>query len=67
MPNEFTFVGEHRDDTDQLLVLGDDGNYYRYQPAQESFAQVQPDETWLVFDDGDEPISDPGDRRSTTS
>lgn len=67
MPNEFTFVGEHRDDTDQLLVLGDDGNYYRYQPAQESFAQVQPDETWLVFEDGDEAIADPADKESTTS
>ncbi len=54
MPNEFTFVGEHRDNTDQLLVLGADGNYYRYQPAQESFSQVEPDESWRFFSTSDE-------------
>ena len=60
MPNEFTFVGEHRDNSDQLLVLGADGNYYRYQPAQESFAQVEPDESWLVFPEGEEALEAAG-------
>lgn len=60
MPNEFTVVGEHRDDTTQLLVLGTDGNYYRYQPAQDRFAQIEPDDSWLVFADGDEASEDSG-------
>ena len=59
MPNEFTVVGEHRDDTSHLLVLGADGNYYRYQPARESFAQVEPDARWLVFPDRDDATEPP--------
>jgi hypothetical protein len=53
MPNEFTVVGEHRDDRTQLLVLGADGQYYRYLPAQDRFTQVEPDGAWLVFEDAD--------------
>lgn len=49
MPNEFTVVGEHKEDPLQLLVLGADGGYYGYRLAQESLHPVEPDEqTWVI-------------------
>lgn len=49
MPIDVEVVGQHRDDVDLLLVLSADGNDDRYRPARETFAQVDPDATWLVF------------------
>ncbi|HYH13361.1 MAG TPA: hypothetical protein VD789_13470 [Thermomicrobiales bacterium] len=49
MPNEFTVVGENRDDESQLLVVGTDGLYYGYQPAREHFSPVEPDESWTLY------------------
>lgn len=48
MTNEFTVVGEHKEDDLELLVLGADGNYYGYRPAQELFRPVRPDDSWLI-------------------
>ena len=62
MPNEFTVVGEHRDDSTQLLVLGADGQYYRYLLAQERFIQIEPDATWLVFEGTVESFDEPEPR-----
>ena len=54
MTNEFTVVGEHRDDELELLVLGADGSYYGYRPAQEAIRPVQlDDETWIISRDAD--------------
>ena len=54
MPNEFTVVGEHRDDASELLVLGADGQYYEYDPAREHFAVTEPDESCELFPNVDE-------------
>lgn len=54
MPNEFTVVGENRDDESELLVLGTDGKYYEYDPARERFSHTEPDEHWELFSNGDE-------------
>ncbi len=48
MTNEFTVVGEHREDELELLVLGADGSYYGYRPAQELFRSVEPDGNWVI-------------------
>lgn len=47
MTNEFTFVGENKDDDKQFLVLGDDGRYYEYDPLRESLEPVDlGDDNW---------------------
>lgn len=48
MTNEFTVIGEHRDDQTHLLVLGADGHYYGYSPAREELSPVVPNEDWIV-------------------
>ncbi len=48
MPNEFSVVGEHRDNATHLLVMGIDGLYYGYFPEHEQFTPVDPDEDWLI-------------------
>lgn len=58
MPNEFTVVGENRDDESQLLVMGTDGIYYGYQPAREHFSPVEPDESWTMYVTADEVFPD---------
>jgi len=58
MPNEFTVVGEHRDDETQLLVVGTDGMYYGYQPAREQISPVEPDEHWTVYPTASEALQD---------
>jgi len=54
MPNEFTVVGENRDDDTHLLVVGADGNYYEYDPSREHMAMTEPDEQWELFPDTEE-------------
>lgn len=52
MTNEFTVVGEHRDDELELLVLGSDGAYYGYRPAQEAIRPVELDDgVWIITRD----------------
>lgn len=48
MTNEFTVVGEHRDDATQLLVVGADGKYYGYAATRDQFSPVEPDDQWVV-------------------
>lgn len=48
MTNVFAVVGEHRDDPDHLLVLGDDGSYYDYAVTTGQAALVEPDQTWTT-------------------
>lgn len=50
MPNEFTLIGERRDDESHLLVLGEDGHYYSYLPARESLSPTELDEGWVMFE-----------------
>lgn len=54
MPVEFKIVGEHRDDPAHFLVLGTDGLYYDYDPAQERLAPTEPDAQWLFLPTLDE-------------
>lgn len=61
MPNEFTVVGENREDASELLVLGTDGKYYGYTPASEEFAPVEPDEHWVMASDENEPLDESSD------
>ncbi len=53
MPNEFSVVGEHRDDSTHLLVIGIDGQYYSYLPEREDFVPVEPGEEWVIYRDRD--------------
>ncbi|HEV2126871.1 MAG TPA: hypothetical protein VGW38_29320 [Chloroflexota bacterium] len=54
MPNEFTVVGENKDDASELLVMGADGKYYEYNPAREQLSVTEPDEQWELFPGADE-------------
>lgn len=54
MPNEFTLVGENAERTSELLVMGDDGKYYEYDPVHERFSPVEPDERWVLFPNAQE-------------
>ena len=49
MPNEFTVIGEHKEDKTQLLVVGADGEYYGYFPARELFLPIEPDDSWEMY------------------
>jgi hypothetical protein len=53
MPNEFTIIGENKDDASHFLVVGSDGNYYGYSPSQEQFTLVQIDDRWSMFASAD--------------
>jgi hypothetical protein len=46
MTNVFAVVGEHRDDPDHLLVLGDDGSYYDYTVTTGQTEPVEPTAVW---------------------
>lgn len=54
MPNEFSVVGEHRLDDTHLLVLGIDGQYYRYFPERDQFTPIEPGEEWVISQGPDE-------------
>lgn len=60
MTNEFTFVGENRDDDEQFLVRGHDGRYYEYDPLRESVEPVDPDEDTWDMTAPDEDDAEPG-------
>lgn len=48
MTSEFNVVGEHKEDDQHLLVLGDDGQHYDFSLITESFEPVQVDDSWKV-------------------
>ncbi len=48
MTNIFAVVGEHRENPDHLLVLGDDGTYYDYALTTGQTAATEPDESWCT-------------------
>ena len=54
MPNEFTVIGENKNDEAELLVQGTDGKYYEYDPARERFLQTEPDDQWEIFPEANE-------------
>ena len=49
MPNEFTVVGEHKEDESELLVMGADGKYYEYDLYRDRLSLTEPDEQWEIF------------------
>jgi hypothetical protein len=49
MPNEFTVVGEHRDNHAALLVVGADGEYYQYDLTHDRVVATELDDRWWIF------------------
>jgi hypothetical protein len=47
-PNELAVVGENKEDPEELLLLGSDGNYYAYHLPEGDPELVEPDEHWEV-------------------
>ena len=56
MTNLYVVVGEHGDNPDQFLVLGEDGNYYAWDVSAEQTRPVEPGDEWRI--DGDLPRPD---------
>jgi len=54
MPNEFTVVGEHKDDESELLVMGSDGKYYEYDLSRDRLSPTEPDDHWEIFASAEE-------------
>lgn len=48
MTNLYAVVGEHSDDPDRYLVLGDDGAFYEWDLATEQTVPVEPTEEWEI-------------------
>ena len=48
MTNVLAVVGEHRDDPDHLLLLGDDGHYYDLRLSDGATVPIQLNEEWVV-------------------
>jgi len=49
MTNIFAVVGEHRDDPDRLLVIGQDGNKYDYRVPSGQIIPAEPrEDEWQV-------------------
>jgi hypothetical protein len=59
IPPVFNVVGENRDDPDCLLLLGDDGQHYRYHLLDGTTAPAELDDHWVI--DGARSLDDPGD------
>ena len=51
----FAVVGEHRDDPDRLLLLGEDGRHYEHRLPDGPTTPVEPDDAWTLDDPGWEP------------
>jgi hypothetical protein len=47
----FAVVGQHEEDPDRWLLLGEDGQYYEYDVATEVTTPVQPKGGWVVDQD----------------
>ena len=48
IPPVFNVIGENRDDPDCLLLLGDDGQHYRYHLLDGTTAPAILDEHWVI-------------------
>jgi hypothetical protein len=53
LPTELAVVGEHKEDSDQLLLRDEDGRYYAYSMSADTASPIEPDGEWAV-----EPIPD---------
>lgn len=47
-PTELAVVGESKEDPSQLLLLGEDGQYYAYSLPDGATRTVEPDDTWDI-------------------
>jgi hypothetical protein len=59
IPPVFNVVGENRDDPDCLLLLGDDGQHYRYHLLDGTTAPAELDDHWVI--DSARSVEDHGD------
>ena len=49
MPTTFDLIGEHRDDPDRLLLLGEDGRYYAMRLPDGATVPTEPEAgEWAV-------------------
>ena len=48
MTNEYNVIGEHKENEEHLLVVGDDGQHYDYSLTSERVEPVQVDDRWNV-------------------
>jgi len=48
MTHVFAVIGEHREQPDQLLLLGADGRFYTYVSAEGPPVEVEPTEEWAL-------------------
>lgn len=48
MTTVFSVVGQHEEDADLLLLLGEDGQHYQYDVVNETTAPVEPAQGWIV-------------------
>lgn len=63
--NHFAVIGEHDDDPDRLLVVGEDGQPYAWELATDATVPVEVDEQWTIDDDLPETGLTLEDRRPT--
>lgn len=56
MPKIFAVVGERRDDSDRLLLLGEDGQHYQYELMAGTTTPIVPDDAWII--DANPPLED---------
>lgn len=55
MTTVFAVVGQHEEDPDLLLLLGDDGRHYQYDVTSETTAPTEPAAGWIVDPDAPTP------------
>lgn len=48
LPVEFAVAGENKANSELLLLLGDDGNYYAFSLADGHTDFVEPDDQWTL-------------------
>jgi hypothetical protein len=48
MTNQFSIIGQHRENPDQLLLLGDDGQHYATDISMSEPVPVKSDEDYLI-------------------
>jgi hypothetical protein len=44
----FSVVGQHREDADRLLLYGEDGRYYQFDPVDGTPVLVDAIDEWIV-------------------
>ncbi len=49
MPTDYAVIGEHREDDQHLLLLGEDGEHYDYHLGRDHVAPIEElDEQWVI-------------------